>query len=166
MNINFLKRLLLFLVLLVAQVLVLNHIHLFGYATPMLYIYFVISFQRGYPRWAVMVWSFLLGLGFDVANNTPGLAAASMTLLGLLQPYVLELFMQRDSDENMQPAIITMGPGTYLSYAAILTLGFCLVFFTLESFSFFNWLQWLLNVVCSSLLTLLLVMVIDNFRKQ
>ena len=62
MNINFLKRLLLFLVLLVAQVLVLNHIHLFGYATPMLYIYFVISFQRGYPRWAVMVWSFLLGL--------------------------------------------------------------------------------------------------------
>lgn len=47
MNINFLKRLLLFLVLLVAQVLVLNHIHLFGYATPMLYIYFVISFQRG-----------------------------------------------------------------------------------------------------------------------
>lgn len=90
MNINFLKRLLLFLVLLVAQVLVLNHIHLFGYATPMLYIYFVISFQRGYPRWAVMVWSFLLGLGIDVANNTPGLAAASMTLLGLLQPYVLE----------------------------------------------------------------------------
>lgn len=57
MNINFLKRLLLFLVLLVAQVLVLNHIHLFGYATPMLYIYFVISFQRGYPRWAVMVWA-------------------------------------------------------------------------------------------------------------
>jgi rod shape-determining protein MreD len=113
-----------------------------------------------------MVWSFLLGLGIDVANNTPGLAAASMTLLGLLQPYVLELFMQRDSDENMQPAIITMGPGTYLSYAAILTLGFCLVFFTLESFSFFNWLQWLLNVVCSSLLTLLLVMVIDNLRKQ
>ena len=110
MNISFLKRLLLFLGLLVAQVLVLNHIHLFGYAVPLLYIYFVISFQRNYPRWAILVWSFLLGLGIDVSSNTPGLAAASMTLMGLLQPYVLELFMQRDSNDDMQPAIFSFGP--------------------------------------------------------
>lgn len=62
MNIDFFKRLLLFLVLLLAQVLVLNHIHLFDCATPLIYVYFVISFQRGYPRWAILVYSFLLGL--------------------------------------------------------------------------------------------------------
>ena len=59
MNIDFLKRLLLFVVLLLVQVLVLNHIHLFDYATPLLYIYFVISFNRNYPKWAILVWSFL-----------------------------------------------------------------------------------------------------------
>ncbi|MDY6240623.1 MAG: rod shape-determining protein MreD [Prevotella sp.] len=166
MNISFLKRLLLFLGLLVAQVLVLNHIHLFGYAVPLLYIYFVISFQRNYPRWAILVWSFLLGLGIDVSSNTPGLAAASMTLMGLLQPYVLELFMQRDSNDDMQPAIFSFGPTRYLSYAAILTGGYCLVFFTLESFTFFNWLHWLLSFTSSTVLTLLLIMVIDNLRKQ
>lgn len=166
MNISFLKRLLLFLGLLVAQVLVLNHIHLFGYAVPLLYIYFVISFQRNYPRWAILVWSFLLGLGIDVSSNTPGLAAASMTLMGLLQPYVLELFMQRDSNDDMQPAIFSFGPTRYLSYAAILTDGYCLVFFTLESFTFFNWLHWLLSFTSSTVLTLLLIMVIDNLRKQ
>lgn len=166
MNIEFLKRLLLFLGLLVAQVLVLNHIHLFGYAVPLLYIYFVISSRRNYPRWAILVWSFLLGLGVDVSSNTPGLAAASMTLMGLLQPYVLELFVQRDNNDDMQPAICNLGPARYLSYAAILTGGYCLVFFTLESFTFFNWLHWLLNVTTSTALTLLLVMVIDNLRKQ
>lgn len=166
MNISFLKRLLLFLGLLVAQVLVLNHIHLFGYAVPLLYIYFVISFQRNYPRWAILVWSFLLGLGIDVSSNTPGLAAASMTLMGLLQPYVLELFMQRDSNDDMQPAIFSFGSTRYLSYAAILTGGYCLVFFTLESFTFFNWLHWLLSFTSSTVLTLLLIMVIDNLRKQ
>lgn len=166
MNINFLKRLLLFLGLLVAQVLVLNHIHLFGYAMPLLYIYFVISFQRNYPRWAILVWSFLLGIGIDVASNTPGLAAASMTLMGLLQPYVLELFLQRDSNDDMQPSILNFGPTRYLSYAALLIVGYCIVFFTLESFTFFNWLHWLLSVSTSSVLTLLLVMVIDNLRKE
>ena len=166
MNIEFLKRLLLFLGLLVAQVLVLNHIHLFGYAVPLLYIYFVISFRRNYPRWAILVWSFLLGLGVDVSSHTPGLAAASMTLMGLLQPYALELFVQRDSNDDLQPAICNLGPTRYLSYAAMLTGGYCLVFFTLESFTFFNWLHWLLSVTTSTALTLLLVMVIDNLRKQ
>ena len=66
MSLGFLKGFSLFIVLLLAQVLVLNHIHLFGYAVPLLYIYFVISFRRNYPRWAILVWSFLLGLGVDV----------------------------------------------------------------------------------------------------
>ena len=46
MNIDFFKRLLLFLALLLVQVLVLNNIHLFDCATPLLYVYFVVSFQR------------------------------------------------------------------------------------------------------------------------
>lgn len=165
MNIDFLKRLLLFAVLLLAQVLVLNHIHLFGFAVPLLFIYFVFTFQRGYPRWAILVWSFLLGLGSDTMTNTPGLSAASMTLLGLVQPYVLELFMQRDDDESLRPAIYSMGFGRYLSYAAILTLVYCVTFFTIEAFTFFNWLHWLLSIAASAVLTLILILVIDNIRK-
>ena len=43
MNIDFLKRLLWFTVLIVVQVFVLNHIHLFAVATPLLYIYFILQ---------------------------------------------------------------------------------------------------------------------------
>lgn len=166
MNIDFIKRLLLFVVLLLVQVIVLNHIHLFGVATPFLYIYFVISFQRGYPKWAILAWSFLLGLGIDTFANTPGVATASLTLAALLQPYVMELFIQRDNEENLQPSISTLGPSKYITFALILTLVYCLTFFSLETFTFFNWLQWLLNFSTSTVLTLLLVIVIDGLRRS
>lgn len=49
MNVDTLKKILWLLCSLV-QVLVLNHVHLFGVATPLLYIYFIIIFQRNYPQ--------------------------------------------------------------------------------------------------------------------
>lgn len=166
MNIDFFKRLLLFVVLLLVQVLVLNHIHLFGCATPLLYVYFVISFQRGGSRWTILLCSFFLGLCVDIFSDTPGVATTSLTLVGFLQPYLLELFMQRDDDENFQPAIRTMGSLTFFYFSMLLTLAYCVVFFTLETFSFFNWLQWALSVGGSFVLTELLLFVIDGLRKK
>lgn len=166
MNIDLLKRLWLFIILLLAQALVLNHIHLFGFATPLLYIYFVSSFKRNYPKWALLVWSFIMGLSVDIFSNTPGVAATSMTVLALLQPYVLELFMQRESDEDIQPSIFTFGLMRYLYYTLLLTFIYCVVFFTVETFTFFNWLQWILSVAGSMLLSVVLIVVVDNLRKN
>ena len=97
MSLDILKRLALFVVLGAVQILVLNHIRLFGLATPLLYVYFVITFQRNTPKWAILLWSFAMGLAIDVFTNTPGLAAGSMTLIAIVQPYLLELFVPRDS---------------------------------------------------------------------
>lgn len=166
MNAELFRRLLLYAVLVLAQALVLNHIHLFGYATPLLYVYFVISFPRNYPKWGILLWSFLLGLNVDAFSNTPGVAASAMTLIGLLQPYVLELFMQRDSEDDFQPSINSMGAGKYIYFTLLLTFIYCIVFFTVEMFTFFNWLQWILNILTSTLLSLLFIVVIDSLRKR
>ena len=141
MSIEFFKRLMLYVVLVLSQALVLNHIHLFGYATPLLYIYFVVSFPRNYPKWGIILWSFL-------------------------QPYLLEVFMQRDSEDDFQPSISTMGAANYVYFSLLLTFIYCIVFFTVETFTFFNWLQWIFNIVASTLLSLLLIIVIDNLRKK
>ena len=166
MNVDFFRRLLLYIVLILAQVLVLNHIHLFGYATPLLYIYFVISFRRNYPKWAILLWSFMLGLTVDGFSNTPGVAASAMTFVGLIQPYLLELFMQRDSEDDFQPSIQTMGLASYTYFSMWLTLIYYGIFFTVETFTFFNWLQWILNIVASTIISLLLIVVIDNLRRK
>ena len=85
MTVGVLKTLGTFLVFLLVQVLVLNHVHLFDSATPLLYIYMVLLFPRNYPKWGMLVWAFAMGLGVDMFSNTPGVAAASLTLVALLR---------------------------------------------------------------------------------
>ena len=166
MNLNFLKGVLLFAILLLAQVLVLNHIHLFDCATPLLYVYVVLQFRRNYPRWGILLVSFLLGLLVDIFSNTPGVAAASMTFLGFLQPYVFAMFLNRDSDEDLQPSMENFGFASFFYYAAILVVVYCAIFFTIETFSFFNGLLWLECVGGSAMLTILLILAIENSRRR
>jgi rod shape-determining protein MreD len=74
----------------------------------MLYIFFVITFHRNTPKWALLLWSFALGLAIDVFSNTPGLASGSMTLIGIIQPYLLELFVPRDSIDDLEISTTTL----------------------------------------------------------
>jgi len=151
--------------LVLAQALVFNYIHLFGYATVLLYVYFVVMFPRNYPRWAILLWSFFLGLSADLFTNTPGMAAASLTLVGFLQPYLLELFLPREAPEKLKSAMSTLGTTKFFLLALILVWVYCLLFFTIESFGFFNWLQWLYNVVGTTTLTVLVLMTVESIRR-
>lgn len=87
-----------------------------------------------------------------------------MTLMGLLQPFLLLPFINRDTPDDLLPSIRTLGLGKFASYTLIVVFIYCLVFFTLETFNFFNWLLWLEYVGASTVLTTVLVLVIDNLR--
>ncbi len=166
MTIDFFKRLGLFVALLLAQGLVLNQIHLFGCAMPLLYVYMVIGFPCGYPKWASMLWAFLLGISVDTFANTPGVAAASLTAVAALQPYYVRLFIANDAQEDTHSTLADMGAFNYTIYALTLVLLYCLLFFTLESFSFFNLLQWVECVLGSSLLTIVLILTLESIRRK
>ncbi len=84
------NRVIMFVVLLLVQVLILNRVWLFNVATPLLYVYFVVSFPRNSAKGEVLAWSFALGLMVDLFSNTPGMASGTMTLVALLQPYLRE----------------------------------------------------------------------------
>ena len=166
MTTDLLKRVLWFFLFILAQVLVLGRIHLFHYATPLFYVYFVVLFPRNHPKWAVLLWSFMLGLLIDSFTNTPGLASFSLTLIAAIQPYAFEIFVPRDSDENLVPSIKTLGVAKFSFYVSMLVFLYCLVFYTLEIFSFINWLQWVLCVLGSTLITLLLIATFEYTRSK
>lgn len=166
MSVDFFKRLGWFVVLCLVQVLILNHIHLFDVAIPLLYVYFTITFQRGTPKWMILLWSFALGLAIDVFSNTPGLASGSLTLIAAIQPYLLEIFVPRDALENMEVSISTLGVGKFLVFCVILLVVYCLAFFALEAFSFYNWQYWLMCAGASLLLTLVLIIAIESVRAK
>ena len=154
---SLLKRIGMFVVFVLAQTMVLGRIHLFDYATPLLYVYFVLSFPRNYPKWAILLWSFSLGLVVDIFSNTPGVAAASMTLIGALQPYVFELFVSRDATENLKPSLQVIGLEKYLYYAVFLVVLYCIVFYTLEFFNLHDMMEWVKCVCGSAAITLVLI---------
>ena len=158
------KTLALFIVITVVQVMILSHIRLFGFASPMMQVYFVALFKRGYPKWGILVWAFLMGLILDSFSNTPGVGTSSLTLIAMLQPMVLEMFMQRESDPDLQPSVAFLGPLNFFVFSAILSLVYCLVFFTLENFSFFNWEQWLSSVLGCFVFTMIVIMVMEIAR--
>jgi len=163
---NVLSDLWVFIILLLLQVFLLSRIHLFGVATPLLIIYFVIRFRRDTPIWYMLISSFLLGLITDVFLNTPGVGAGSMTFAAMIHPFALNLFTTRESAEDLKPGFQTLGSTKYFTFCLILVAVFCALFFTLEAFSFFNILLWIECFIGSTALTLILVLAIANLRKH
>lgn len=166
MDVEFFKKLGWFVLLILLQVFVLNHVHLFGIATPLLYIYFIIQFRRNYPRWGMMLWSFFMGLFIDIFSNTPGISSFSLTLMSAIQPFVLMPFLPRESSEALLPGMDTLGLGNYALFAFFMSLVYNVVFFSLDMFSFFNFLAWGAYILSSTLLTTVLILVIENVRRQ
>lgn len=166
MTTDLIKRITGFVVLCLAQALVFNRIHLLDCATPLLYVYFVIIFPHSYSRWAILLWSFMLGLAVDTFSNTPGVASASLTLVGAVQPYFFGLFVQRDAPEDIAPSVESIGMAKFLFYATVLVLLHCILFFTLETFCFFNWLQWLECIGGSTVLTVMLIVTLESVRRR
>ena len=63
---DLLKRVMQFVLLGLSQVLVFNGMDILYGAIPLIYVYFVIMFPRNYPKWAILLWSFAMGLTMDM----------------------------------------------------------------------------------------------------
>lgn len=161
---QFLQRLLWLVVLVTAQMMVFNYIHILGYATPLPFVYLVLLFPLGTSRWSILLWAFVCGLLCDITSLTLGIGAAAMTLVAFVQPVLLRLMTPKDAPEDMRPAFSTLGFWSYCNYAAILTALFALAYFALQSFTFNHIAD--LGIACGSswLLTFIICLVFEALR--
>lgn len=164
MIVTFIIRLLQMLGLLALQVLVCNHIHLMSYATPMVYVVFLAYMPLDSHRIGNMCWAFVLGLLLDICSNTPGEAAAALTMASFIQWPLLRAMAPKDAVEDMTPNYHTMGRWNHIRYLIILTVVHHTVFFLLESFSFFNPLDLLITWGSSMALSLVLIFTMEIVR--
>lgn len=156
-----------FLLLILLQVLVFNHVHIFGYATPMPYVYFLLILPMATPRWLYVAAGFALGLCSDLFTNTPGVAAGAACLAGLVAPLALKVFAPGDKDDDsFEPSARSMEWSGFLKYAFTIVLLHCAVFFIFENFSFANWQPLLINIGGSTLLTTLFVAAMERIRTK
>ena len=139
--------------------------HIAGYATPFLYIYFILKFNSGTSRNELMLWAFFFGLTIDVFSDTPGMNAAATVLLAFLRPSLLRLFTPRDNQDNLVPSFKSMGITPFLKYTTASVFIHSLALLSIEFFSFSGIWLLLLRVALCTVLTVTCIVAVEGIRR-
>lgn len=164
MIIPILKRITWALLLLAIQVLILNHVHPWGYGAPLLCTLVVITLPMGTSRSAALLWGFCIGLIADIFAGTAGISSAALTFTALVQPPILAFMAPRDSDEELHPSFSTMGRWNYFQFLAVLLLLHHIVYFALEGFSYFHFTDIVVSMLVSYISSLMLIVLVEHVR--
>ncbi len=163
MSKTLLQFILLTFILVLAQVLVFNHVSLFNTAVPMVFIYVILRLPITLSLNWMLTIGFFLGLVVDIFSDTYGMNAMACTILALCRRPILRLYVPLQEDlTKPEPSMLSLGTGIYLKYLLTTTLLYCLLIFTIEAFTFFHPLQLLLRVVFSTLLSMIIMLGIDS----
>lgn len=165
MLIENLRRIMQMALLLALQILFMNHFHVAGYGTPLVYVALLLYFPAGWGRFGVLVWAFAMGTLVDMFSGTPGLSAASLLVSALVQPGLLVSLMPKDAVEDMHPTYATMGVWNQLRYMSTLLLIHHSCYFLLQSFSFYNIVDLGLSAGISFAVSWLVIAITEMMRK-
>lgn len=157
-----------FVVLVLLQVLVINHIRLGGYVHPYIYLIFIMLLPFSTPKWQLLVLGFALGLSVDLFTGTPGLHAGATTLMAFCRPSFIKLISGNQKFENIpEPNIGQLGGIWFLRYALLMVLIHHFALFFLESFSIRLIGQVLLRILLSvPVSTFLIMMILYIFKSE
>lgn len=167
MKIRYIQELFLFIFLILLQVIILNRINVLGFATPILYIYFLLKLPFGRNPYYTIISGFLIGLIIDIFLNTPGMNAAATTIVATFRKPILNLFYDREIFEEFIPGI-NSGTAQFVKLAVFAVLLHITILFFIESFTLFNAAYTLMRIVASSLISIIIIISFDVliYRKK
>ena len=93
-----------FISLILAQIIVLDNINLFGFLNPILYILFIITYKFDQNQTLFIFFCFLLGFIIDLLTQSSGANTISCLILGYLRPLIINYCFKINS--NMPKAYI------------------------------------------------------------
>ncbi len=145
-----------FLVLLLVQVILLNHINLFGYVNPYVYILFIIVFPFSANKSLLILLAFLLGLGIDIFGDSGGVHAAASAFIAYVRPAFLKISFGVSYEYNMVK-ISKSVIGERLTYISLMVFTHHLILFSLEIFNFNHILLILRSTLFSGIFSVVLI---------
>lgn len=164
--IKILHRLEWFVGLVLLQVLVLNQMHIEGYATPFFYIYFILKFNSRIGRNSLMLWAFALGLTVDMFSNTPGMNAAAVTCMAFFRAPLMRLVTLRDMDEGFRPGVKALGFSSFFRYTLLNSILFCTILLLIDTFSFLHPMELFFKILTSVLSTILCILCAESLGRK
>ena len=165
------KNIIRFALFILVQVFVLDQVPpLHKLVIPYLYFLFIIWLPFSIGRSPLMLIAFVFGLSLDWFLKCPGLHAAACVLLAYVRPFLINMLIRQEGDEQnyASPSITSMGWAPYFTMVFILTLlhhGY-LVF--LEVMNAGSFLYFAGKVLATTAVSMLLVLITELlfFRKE
>lgn len=158
-------QLLLFVLL---QALFFNHIRVYQYALPLVYLYPIFSASVKLPRWSIILSASLAGLLLDVFMNTMGINMFAATIVAFLRRPFLLIFMDEEELEEGtgRPDTKNLKLTGYLLYLLFfVTLLVSLTLFT-EAFSVYMFSHLPPYIIGTSLLSILVTLIFHYFNTR
>lgn len=159
-----LKNIIRFILLVLAQVLVFNHIQFSGYINPYIYVIYILLLPFDTPKWSLLLLGFLIGLTIDLFAHTLGMHAIASVFLAFVRPYVLGIIAPRDGyNPGSLPRIHYMGFSWFLRYSLILVFAHHFILFYVEVFRLSGFFNTLLRVILSTLFSVFIIVLSQYF---
>ncbi|MCU0371427.1 MAG: hypothetical protein MUC31_08425 [Bacteroidales bacterium] len=151
-----------FILLVFAQIYIFNKIQVSGFISPQVYVLFILMLPFQISGFWLLSFAFLMGFTVDFFQHTPGMHAAASVILAFLRPGVIRLVGKKEDLEPWQyPNVRDAGSLWFFTYALILIFLHHLFLFYLEVFRLGEFLYTLLKVFTNTVLTTLIIMLIQ-----
>ena len=152
-----------FVVVIIVQVVLLNHLHFTPLLTPMLYVWCLLMLPVKLPKWAELLIGFGLGLLMDISTNTLGLQTFSCVLIAFLRPMILRNAVPDWERLLASPTMHEIGWGAYLKTVIPLTFLHHSIVILMQNFSLAGIEYTLANIFLSTIVAVLTMIVCDLF---
>ncbi len=156
MNSEIISNVFRFVLLVLVQVLVLNHLNFLGYVNPYVYILFILIFPLDGNKSLLIFLSFLIGLSVDIFGDSGGIHAAASVFIAYIRPLILKFSFGVSYEYNMVK--INKAPVMErIIYISIMVILHHLVLFSLEIFSLSHILLLVKSTLFSSIFSIVLI---------
>lgn len=160
MNLDVIKHIGRFLIVVAIQVIILNQIYFNGYITPYIYPLFILMLPFDVKGWVLLLSSFTLGLSIDMFSDSLGMHAAASLFMAFMRPFIIRFIsIKSDFDPGTEPRIESNGWGWIFIYTVLLIFLHHLSLFLIEEFRFDDVFRIILRTLGSTFFSVMIIMI-------
>jgi len=160
---------LIFVLLMLSQVLVFNHVHIAGFLNAFPYVLFILLLPSDINRALLLLIAFTMGISVDIFSDSGGIHAAACVPIAYMRNVMLGSTTSLESkNDSFEPNLHYFGLRPYLTYAGVLLFVHHSIVFFLEVFEFSHFFTTLFKIIGSTAFSLLFIVLIQYifFKKK
>ena len=151
-----------FISLVLGQVLLFNHLHIFGSTNPIIYLLFFVFYRFQSNQTLLILLSFLLGFSVDILSQSGGAHTIASLTIGFLRPLIIR-YAFGVTVETPQSYFSDSRTLNKLVFLILLIALHHLIYFSLVYFSFDSILLIIKNMFLTLLFSLTLIGITLSF---